>query len=236
MTDDVVIEPMTEGFIVWRCLHRGPLSKETIETPPAEGPDWEQRRAVNVPLLEKLIKTYGTCAMLARDGDEVVGSLRFYPKWLFSMANAGLCMQQEFPAGPSDRLIEARFPPLDEIEDKTLTVHCLMTGSPFQKENPYQRKGIGTQLARALVDWATANGWEAIEATAYEALNIFYENTGQAGKRFWERLGFKLLRTEVEPALDDESEFVRRARDEAVARGLDVAKIKNRYVMRLELR
>ena len=31
MIDDVVIEPMGPDFIVWRCLHGGPLTKESIE-------------------------------------------------------------------------------------------------------------------------------------------------------------------------------------------------------------
>ena len=76
-------------------------------------------------------------------------------------------------------------------KDKTLTVHCMMTGSPFQTENTYQRKGIGTRLAQGLVAWGTAQGWRGIEATAYEGLDILYANTGQAGVPFWERLGFE---------------------------------------------
>jgi len=237
VTSQVVIEPMTEGFIVWRCLHRGPLSKETIETWPADGPDWERRRAINVPLLTKLIRTYGTCAMVARDGERVVGVLRFYPKWLFEQAKSGLCcIQQDFPAGPSRELVETRFAPLEEIEDKTLTVHCMMTGSPLQSENPYQRKGIGTRLAHGLVAWGAARGWRGIEATAYEGLDILYANTGQAGAPFWERLGFELVRTEKEPALEEDSAFVRKIRDEARAARLDPQKISNKYLMRLELR
>ena len=31
MIENVVVEPMTEEFIVWRCLHGGPLSCKTID-------------------------------------------------------------------------------------------------------------------------------------------------------------------------------------------------------------
>ena len=31
MVAKVVVEPMTEEFIVWRCLHGGPLSRGTID-------------------------------------------------------------------------------------------------------------------------------------------------------------------------------------------------------------
>ena len=29
MIDDVVIKPMTREFILWRCLHGGPITRET---------------------------------------------------------------------------------------------------------------------------------------------------------------------------------------------------------------
>jgi len=33
MMEDVVVEPMTEKFIVWRCLHDGPLARDaTLST------------------------------------------------------------------------------------------------------------------------------------------------------------------------------------------------------------
>ncbi len=31
MIEDVVVEPMREEFIVWRCLHGGPLSRFSID-------------------------------------------------------------------------------------------------------------------------------------------------------------------------------------------------------------
>jgi hypothetical protein len=31
MIEDIVVEPMTEEFILWRCLHGGPLSCKTID-------------------------------------------------------------------------------------------------------------------------------------------------------------------------------------------------------------
>lgn len=31
MTEEIVVEPMTEDFILWRCIHSGPLSCDTID-------------------------------------------------------------------------------------------------------------------------------------------------------------------------------------------------------------
>ena len=43
---------------------------------PDDGISWEDFRARNVPLLRKLVETYGTCVMAARDGEQIVGFLR----------------------------------------------------------------------------------------------------------------------------------------------------------------
>ena len=104
MIEDVVVEPMTEEFILWRCLHSGPLSCNTIDQWPSNSQmSWENYRKRNVPLLVKLTRTYGTCAIIARDDDKIVGQLRFYPKAVWAIEGAGgLCLQQDYPAGPAD--------------------------------------------------------------------------------------------------------------------------------------
>jgi GNAT superfamily N-acetyltransferase len=146
-----------------------------------------------------------------------------------------LCLQQAHPAGPSEDFAETPFPPMAEIQDRTLTVHCLMTGSPFQDENPYQRRGIGTRMVRRLVQWAKDRGWESIEASSFEDIPLLYEHTGNAGRSFWEKLGFRLVSTEPTPAFQQENEFARKARQQAAALGLDPEVTRNRYTMRIEL-
>ena len=212
MLESVVIEPMTEDFILWRCLHRGPLSEQKI----GEGP------VPRVSALKDIMQAYGSCAMLARDGDRVVGTLRFYPKALCSSTDdfVALCLQAS-PTGARDLVTAKGLPSLEEIEDKTLTVHCLMTGSPFRKKNPYQPKGLGSQMVRELVRWAGENGWEAIEARAVEDLSILYEHTGQAGKRFWEKLGFRIVATDKRERAGLPGPVLKTAREQAVAQGLD---------------
>jgi len=62
--EDVVVEPMTEDFALWRCLHDGPLSRETIsQWPSASTMPWVRYRDRNTPLLMKLTRTYGACAI-----------------------------------------------------------------------------------------------------------------------------------------------------------------------------
>ena len=235
MPQEVIIRPMAEDSLLWRCLHSGPLWAENIDSPPSvKGMDWVALRERNLPLLAALIRTYKSCAMLAWDDDRVVGFLRFYPKALYDLEAAGLmCLQQLHPNGPSAMLTDRRFPPLGDLADRTLSVHCLMTGSPQQAENPYQRKGLGSRLVRALVDWATEQGWDAIESTAYEEIPVLYEITGQAGRRWWERLGFEMVAVEIEPGFD--GRLLDLMRQQATELGLAQEQVTNRYTMRLEL-
>ncbi len=236
MIEDVVVEPMTEEFIVWRCLHGGPLSCKTIDQwPETRTMLLERYRDRNMPLLRKLIQTYGTCAILARDGDQVVGQLRFYPKVVRAMNGGYLCLQQDPPAGPADGFADSDFPEPASIEDKTLSVHCMMTGSSLQAENPYQRKGIGTRMAETLIQWARENGWEHIEADAFEEIPYIYEVTGSAGYTFWEKLGFHIADRHPHPHLQGQDEFVQKLEEKAKAIGISPERARDRIIMRLDL-
>jgi len=233
MLDRIVIEPMTKDFIIWRCLHGGPLTTGSIDQwKPEEEAHWTNLRKRNVRLLEQLTEAYGACAILARDGDKIAGTLRFYPKALWAAAEGGAFCLQAFPPSAGEFLAGERLPTLSELQDKTLRVHCLMAGSPFQKENPYQRKGIGTRMVQALICWARENGWEGIEATAVEDLSILYEHTGMAGKRFWEKLRFRILETERKKR-DGWGKVFEILREQAAAQGLD-PDIAETFAMRLD--
>lgn len=237
MLEDVVVEPLTGEFVLWRCLHGGPLSAKTIDRWPADdGLPYARYRRRNTPLLAKLTRIYGACAIVARDGDEIVGYLRFYPKAAWDREGAGgLCLMQDYPSGPADDFGEKDFPPLREIKDRTLVVHCLMTGSSQQKENPYQRKGLGTRLVSTLIRWAKANGWDGVEVTAFEDLPLIYKITGSAGRTFWEKLGFFLALRGPHPDLQGDNEFTRTLEAQARAAGIPPERARDRLIMRLTL-
>jgi hypothetical protein len=237
VSEDVVIEPMTEKFILWRCLHFGPLSSQTIDQWPSESQlDLEKYRIRNIPLLVKLTRTYGACAILASVDDRIVGQLRFYPRVVWEMQDAGeMCLQMDYPNGPVDDFIETEFPSIEQIEDKTLAVHCLMTGSPQQKDNPFQRKGIGTRMVRSLIQWAKANGWERIEVDAFEDIPMIYEMTGSTGLAFWQKLGFHMADRHPHPYLQDRNDFVVKLEEQAKSIGISPERAKDRIVMRLDL-
>lgn len=237
MGGEIVIEPMTENFILWRCLHFGPLTCRTIDQWPSDSQiDLERYRTRNIPLLAKLTLTYGACAILARVDKRIVGQLRFYPKIVWDMKDAGeMCLQQDYPNGPVDGFTNTEFPPLEQIEDKTLAIHCLMTGSPLQEENPFQRKGIGTRMAKSLIEWAKTKGWERIEVDAFEDLPHIYEITGSAGINFWQKLGFRVVDRHPHPHLKGHDEFVAKLEEQAKSAGISPERAKDRIVMHYDL-
>lgn len=239
MPDDVTIEMMGEEFLVWRCLHGGPLTIKSIEEYPA-GSDlpWAEFRARNVPILTRLTRTYGSCAVLARDGEAVVGTLRFYPKALCPPARFeayGVCLQQPRPDGPPEDMASAHMPPVEELSDKTLFVHCLMLAADAAGRPSYRRRGIGRRMALRLMEWAGGRGWAAVEASAYEDLDIVYSLTGVAGKSFWAGLGFSVAEVGTEPAFDHYADILKVLIEQGRARGLSADAAKARYTMRLAL-
>ena len=240
MVENVVVEPMTEEFILWRCLHSGPLTCNTINQWASEDQmPWDRYRKRNIPLLVKITRTYGACAIIARDGDKIVGHLRFYPKAIYDLEGAGfMCLQQDHTAGPAENFGDSDIPSTVQPGDRTLLVHCMMTGSPLQTENPYQRKGIGTRLVRALIEWARVNRWDRIEANSFEDVPIIYEITGSAGYRFWEKLGFKLIDRYPHQELQDRSQyndFIDTLEEQAKSLGIPPERAIDRLVMSFDL-
>ena len=237
---DVRITMMTEDFLLWRCLHGGPLDARSIEqwSPDSQMP-WAALRARNAPLLKKLAQVYGAYAVVAWASEQVVGQLRFYPKEVCALAEVGaefMCLQQSAPNGPPDDFAEMVFPPLAQLIDKTLFVHCLMTVAPQSPEHTYRRKGIGSRMVGALIEWARASGWQAIETVAYEDLDLLYSITGVAGKTFWDKLGFRVTEIGVEQGLvgDGENDFMRALHEQARARNMAPEVVSRKYTMRLE--
>ncbi len=237
MFDDITIEMMKDDFIIWRCLHNGPLTVDTIDRLPSDScVPWEHFRARNIALLDKLTASYGSCAVVARQGFSIIGTLRFYPKTVWELKGAGyLCLQQDFPAGPDDGFSADDLPPLHTLHDPTLKIHCLMTVPLSGNNESYRRGGIGTGMVRKLIEWAGENGWKRIEVEAFEDLPLVYGVTGSAGITFWEKLGFHLVDRFPHLHLREYPEFTEELESQARDAGIDPKKALDCIVMRLEL-
>ncbi len=157
----------------------------------------------------------------------MVGLLRFVPKVVSEMEGAGgCCLLMSHPAGPKGDFPLAVFPSKERIEDRTLVVTCM------QLLSDRQRKGVGHAMVERLKSWAREEGWEAIEATAYQDLPLVYEITGNAGRDWWEGLGFRVMESLEEEAMKGYREFVQTLETQAREQGMDPQAVTEKFIMR----
>lgn len=223
--DSLILKPMDGSFLIWRCLHDGPITRDNLDAPPDESRLPYREPAVR--LLRQLTHRYGSAAVLAWDGDEVVGLLRFVPKVVSRMEGCGgFCLLMPYPAGPTGEFSQRVFPSKETLEDRTLVVTCM------QLLSDRQRQGLGRAMVERLKSWARNEGWEAIEATAYQDLPLVYEVTGNAGRRWWEDLGFHAMQSTEEEAMKDYGDFVHTLEIQALERAMDPREVTRKFIMR----
>jgi GNAT superfamily N-acetyltransferase len=225
--ESLLLKPTDGSFLLWRCLHDGSVTRKNLDAPPDESRLPFQETAV--ALLKKLTELYGSAAILAWEGDEVVGLLRFVPKVVSQMeGGGGFCLLQPHPAGPKEDFPQGVFPSKETIEDRTLVVTCM------QLLSDRQRKGIGRAMVERLKSWAREEGWEAIEATAYQDLPLVYEVTGNAGRNWWRGLGFHVRESLEEEAMKEYGEFLHALEIQAREKGMEPHKVTQKFIMRWE--
>lgn len=126
---------------------------------------------------EELMKRYGNSAILAWCGPEVVGFVNFYPDNFDSPA--ALCPGVESKL--NEKFAETEWPtqPSD-----TLAISCVNISEGFR------RKQVGSALVKHVIAWAKENGYRRITAGANDT------QWWVPCKPFWEKLGFRVYRTE----------------------------------------
>jgi GNAT superfamily N-acetyltransferase len=225
MMDSLILKPMDGSFLIWRCLHDGPITRENLNAPRDESFLPYQESAVR--LLRQLTNRYGSAAILAWEGDKVVGLLRFVPKVVSQMeGGGGFCLLMPFPAGSIEDFPHRVFPSKKTIEDRTLVVTCMQLLADLQ------RQGVGRDLVERLKSWAREEGWEAIEATAYQDLPLVFEISGNAGRSWWEDLGFHVRESMEEEAMKGYSDFVHTLEIQARERAMDPKEVTQKFIMR----
>ncbi len=135
----------------------------------------------------KIMKAYGASAITAWQGKSLVGFLPFMP------VNCGMpemlfCVVAPVDAQPSVESIQAAEAiPFEQLSPKVLKVQC---ASVAWNKDMY-RKGIGTVMARYLVEWARENGWERIQGWTFGNPDIDDAYRWLPSIEFWEKADFQ---------------------------------------------
>jgi GNAT superfamily N-acetyltransferase len=182
---------MNKDFILFCCLHCGLLSPSTIEEK-CSLPEGQSNR--NKKLLTRLIDTYGSCAMLAMEGDSVVAHARFYPETIYNQFE--ICCQDPSHA-ITQEMVEMKLPPLENPAERILRITC------FFVHKDYRGQRLSHELIDAILEWAKNNAWKSVRCFAYPDNYWLSSEMCTPMLRTYSQHGFRKIETVMIPEVKD---------------------------------
>jgi len=186
---------MDKDFVLFRCLHNGPLSPSNIEAKSMniESLPKEQLDR-NKKFLARLVDAYGSCAMLAMEDDFVVAHARFYPQIIYDQFK--ICCQDPNHA-ITQEITEMELPPLANQAERILRITC------FFVHKDYRGQGLSHKLIETILKWAKNNSWKSVRCFAY--LNNYWLSSEMCTPmlRTYSKHGFKKIGTVTIPEVKD---------------------------------
>ena len=154
----MIIRPMDKDFILFQCLHCGPLSPSNIETKSRnkEGISKEQFER-NKKFLTRITDAYGSCAMLAIEGNSVVAPARFYPQIILNQVDF-CCHDPKYAI--TQKMVEMDLPAIENPADRILKIDC------FLVHEKNRGQGLSHALIDGILEWAQSNNWKTVRAHA----------------------------------------------------------------------
>jgi len=182
---------MNKDFILFCCLHCGPLSRSTIDEKCSLPKEQLDR---NKTFLARLIDTYGSCAVLAMEGDLVVAHARFYPQIIYDQFE--FCCQDPNHA-ITQEMVEMKLPPLANPAERILRITC------FLVHEDYQGQGLSHKLIDAILEWAKNNAWKSVKCFAYPDNYWLSSEMCTPMLRTYSKHGFRKIGTVMIPEAKD---------------------------------
>jgi GNAT superfamily N-acetyltransferase len=169
------------------CLHDGPAPLASLREALAAATDTERQEGLApgalARFLEALCQRYGSGAVLAVEGDLVVGKLRFAPAQVGRMLS-GICFQQAEQARRIAQLDLSTLPTREALEEQRLRLDC------YQVARGYRGRGLAKHMLDFAIAWARATGWEALSASAIRPIPPLLDWSGQASLKAMQGRGF----------------------------------------------
>lgn len=209
---NIEIRAMDESFIVYRKMYKPPLTPENIGK--VNPWDWrehlEEFRAkgwqkVIEDFFRKHIRAIGSCAVLAWDGDGVVGKMYFTTKemWAaFRQTGAFMCVEHECMPKAILTFTDEQLQALFRSPSRTLRIACFNIG---HFDARYHGQGIAKAMIEFLKQWGQERGWREIEAWSVPDVVPEAALGGFILRRStWERRGFHVKEETHTPVRDAE--------------------------------
>ena len=183
---------MNKDFILFCCLHGGPLSPSTIDEICSLPKEQSNR---NKKFFTRLIDTYGSCAMLAMEGDSVVAHARFYPEIIYNEFKFLCCHDPSYAI--TQEMVGMKLSPLVNPTERILRISCMFV------HKDYRGKGLSHKLIDAILEWAKNNAWECVRSYAY--LDNYWLSSDMCVPilRTYQKHGFRVLSTVMIPEAKD---------------------------------
>ncbi len=199
------IVPMTKDFILYRCIHVGPLGPENIDKLTEK--DRQSTRDMfirNKKFFSRLVETYGSCAMLAIENDLMIAHARFYPQIISELTGKNDMCCQQLKYAPTADMTEMDLPTFEELTDPSLRIYC------WHVHKDYRNQGISHALLKGIIQWAIANGWKTILASAGVDDPWVASQSCAPMLRTYLKHGFEITSTVPSPELLD---YLKKVRD-----------------------
>jgi len=190
----MILCPMNKDFILFCCLHCGPLSPSTIDEKCSLSGEQLSR---NKKFLARLIDTYGSCAMLAMKGDSVVAHARFYPQIIYDQFKNGWYCCHDTNHAITQEIAEMEFPPMADLTERILRIAC------FLVPEDYRGQGLSHKFIDAILDWAKRNSWESVQSIAYQDNYWLSSEMCTPMLRTYSKHGFRIIGTVMIPEAID---------------------------------
>lgn len=214
------IRAMDESFIVYRKMYVPPLTRDNIgKVNPGDwaehlerfkGEGWQD---VIKAFFKKQIQALGSCAILAWDGEGVIGKMYFTTREMwgaFRAADAWMCVEHESMPKAIQRFGHEQIEQLLASPSRTLYAPCFNIG---HSDVRYHGKGIAFAMLTFLKRWAAQRSWRQLEMPSCPDVIPYKLLGGHVLRRSrLEREGFRVARTvRISPdEAADRKEAVRR--------------------------
>jgi len=165
----IEIRAMDEDFVVYRKMYVPPLTSDNIGK--VNPGDWsEHLELFQENGWQELIKRFfrdhiraiGSCAILAWDGDGVIGKMYFTTKEMwdaFRAADCWFCVEHESMPNFIQFLSHKRMQALLGSPSQTLQVLCFNIG---HQDDRFHGQGIAKAMVEYLKQWARGRGWRRL--------------------------------------------------------------------------